>query len=58
MAKIVIEFDSLQDAEDSIDDVRQLFMRRNPLDEPMIELIVDDSDTDKDPPTKEESDGQ
>ena len=39
MAKIVIEFNSLQEAQDRIDDVRQLFQRRNPLDEPHIELI-------------------
>jgi len=37
--RIVIEFNgeyAQQNADDKIDDVRQLFMRRNPLDEPYI----------------------
>ncbi len=40
-ARIVISFKNQYEAENEIDDVRQLFMRRNPLDEPDIYIEVE-----------------
>ena len=51
MPKIIIEFDSLEEAREALDDVHQLFMRRNPLDEPIIELIEDGSPKEAKPRT-------
>ena len=47
-ARIIIVFDddySLQNAKDNISDVRQLFMCRNPLDEPWIYIETMDDDS-------------
>ena len=38
-ANIVIELQNREQANNYIDDVRQLFMRRNPLDEPFISIV-------------------
>ena len=40
-AKIVIEFDSIDSANDKIDEIHQLLMRRNPLDEPFAYIEVE-----------------
>ena len=42
--KIVIDLNNQQEADDKIDDVRQIFMRRNPMDEPSIYTEVQTED--------------
>jgi hypothetical protein len=46
-ARIVISFDDQFSAENKIDDVRQLFMRRNPMDEPDIYIEIEEAETGK-----------
>jgi len=40
-SRIIIEFNNDNDAENYRDDVSQLFMRRNPMDEPSISVELD-----------------
>lgn len=46
-AKIVVEFDgefAKDEAYEKLDDVQQLFLRRNPLDEPFIYIVTDEDE--------------